>query len=219
MQKLDEQKRRAILDVAAKLFATRAFHEVRLDDVAQQARIGKGTVYIYFKSKDDLFASLIHEGFGTLVEKVQALLKEERKQPAIARIETVVRELAQFAKAYPHFFQLMRDHAEGQKHAVRDIRKNREQLGKLIAALIRQGIEAGELDDPNPDLTGQFFPACVRSAIVYGGDIAVDQIVEHVMRILTASLTRSRAADVPNRDVAPPKRSRKSTLQSAKGAS
>ncbi len=189
MQKPDEQKRRAILDVAAKLFATRAFHEVRLDDVARQAKIGKGTVYIYFKSKDDLFASLIHEGFGRLVEHVQDLLKEEKAHPALTRIETVVRELAKFAKTYPHSFQLMRDGAGGQQHAVRDIRKNREQLGKLVGQLINQGVDAGELTDPHPELTGQFFPACVRAAIVWGApDMTVDDIVEHVMRILTASL-------------------------------
>jgi AcrR family transcriptional regulator len=51
MQRLKEAKREAILETAAKLFAQRPFHEVRLEDVASAAHIGKGTVYIYFKSK------------------------------------------------------------------------------------------------------------------------------------------------------------------------
>ena len=191
MQKLDEQKRRAILDVAAKLFATRAFHEVRLEDVAQQAHIGKGTVYIYFKSKDDLFASLVREGFGRIVQRVQTLLDDESDGPAVVRIESVVRELVLFAKTYPYVFQLMRDGAGGQQHAVREIRKHREELGKLIGRLIRQGVESGELDDPRPELTGQYFPACVRAAIVFGpADMTVDDIVEHVMRVVGGSIIK-----------------------------
>jgi AcrR family transcriptional regulator len=50
MQRLDEAKRKAITKSAARMFAARPFHEVRLDDVAASAKISKGTVYLYFKN-------------------------------------------------------------------------------------------------------------------------------------------------------------------------
>lgn len=218
MQKLDEQKRRTILDVAARLFATRAFHEVRLDDVAHQAHIGKGTVYIYFKSKDDLFATLVREGFDTVVNTVQRLLSQEMRRPALERIEAVLRELAMFAKTYPYVFQLMREGGSGQENTIRDIHRSREALGRLIGELIRQGVEAGELVDARPELTGQFFPACVRAAIVWGPEsITVDEIVEHVMHILTASMRPAgrTTSDQPSRR----RTARRPALQTARGTS
>ena len=57
MQRPDEQKRQLIIDTAARFFATQPFHKVRLDDVAAAAQVGKGTLYIYFKSKEDLYVS------------------------------------------------------------------------------------------------------------------------------------------------------------------
>jgi len=53
MQRPDEKKRQLIANTAAKLFATRPFHKVKLDDVASAAGVGKGTLYIYFKSKEE----------------------------------------------------------------------------------------------------------------------------------------------------------------------
>jgi AcrR family transcriptional regulator len=52
MRLRDENKRRLIVQTAVRLFSELPFHKVRLDDVAEAAGVGKGTVYIYFKNKD-----------------------------------------------------------------------------------------------------------------------------------------------------------------------
>jgi AcrR family transcriptional regulator len=54
VQRPDDRKRREIMRVAARMFARRPFHEVRLDEIAAATRLGKGTLYVYFASKDDL---------------------------------------------------------------------------------------------------------------------------------------------------------------------
>ena len=46
MQRIDEEKRKRILEIAGRLFQECPFHDVRLEDVAAKARIGKGTIYI-----------------------------------------------------------------------------------------------------------------------------------------------------------------------------
>ena len=48
-------KEQRILDTAADLFARQPFHKVLLSDVARVASVGKGTLYLYFKSKEDLY--------------------------------------------------------------------------------------------------------------------------------------------------------------------
>src|SRR3954451_9617083 len=74
MQRPDEKKRALITATAAKLFASRPFHKVRLDDIAAEAKIGKGTLYIYFDSKEDLYFSLIYQGFAGLVDRLRQQL-------------------------------------------------------------------------------------------------------------------------------------------------
>src|SRR5690349_17863614 len=64
-------KRAAIMEAAEKLFRNRRIHEITLDEVAQKAGVGKGTIYRYFPDKDDLFFQVATSGFDELCELVQ----------------------------------------------------------------------------------------------------------------------------------------------------
>ena len=74
MQRPDEKKRAQIVATAARLFATRPYHKVRLEDIASEAHIGKGTLYIYFDNKEDLYFALIYEGFAEIMDRLSAQL-------------------------------------------------------------------------------------------------------------------------------------------------
>ena len=54
-----ENKRVLILEALEKLLPGRRFHEITLEEVAKAAQVGKGTIYLYFRDKDALFAELI----------------------------------------------------------------------------------------------------------------------------------------------------------------
>jgi AcrR family transcriptional regulator len=189
MQRPDEKKRQGIVDAALRLFATRPFHEVRLEDVAAAAKVGKGTVYIYFKSKEDLYGSLISEGFSKLVEDVRAQLADE-SEPAWDVLKKTVREVVRFSVSHPHVYRLMRMGGP-EEHRAAALTTMRRELGKLIEGVIRRGIRRGEMCDPHPELTAQFVPACVRASTLYGPrDISEDVMVNHVMRVLGQGLMR-----------------------------
>ena len=59
-------KRHEIMQAAEKLFTSRRFHEITLDDVAASAGVGKGTIYRHFRDKDDLFFRTATAGFDEL---------------------------------------------------------------------------------------------------------------------------------------------------------
>src|SRR4051812_30830480 len=82
MQRPDEKKRALITATAARLFATRPFHKVRLEDIAAEAKVGKGTVYIYFDDKEDLYFSIIYEGFARLVDGLREQLGSQSSPSA-----------------------------------------------------------------------------------------------------------------------------------------
>src|SRR4051812_4229160 len=61
MPHLSAEKRQAILESASKLFAAKSFDKVRMEDVAQDAGIGKVTIYRYFPTKEDLYSRLLEQ--------------------------------------------------------------------------------------------------------------------------------------------------------------
>ena len=67
-----EAKLQSILDAALDVFAQKGFAEARLEDVAVRAGIGKGTIYLYFSSKEALFEGLVHSGIAVPIEAVEA---------------------------------------------------------------------------------------------------------------------------------------------------
>jgi len=63
-----------ILDAALAVFAQKGFAATRLDDVAAKAGITKGTIYVYFDSKQALFEALARQSVGAQIEQIKAQL-------------------------------------------------------------------------------------------------------------------------------------------------
>ena len=85
-----EAKERAILDAAASVFARRPFHAVLIDEIASDAGIGKGTIYRYFETKDDLyFATILHvlDGLSRALSQAAAA-RSRRRSRRLERIAT-----------------------------------------------------------------------------------------------------------------------------------
>ena len=66
------QRRQAILDAALEEFAARGFAAARLDDVAQRARVAKGTIYLHFRDKESLFQELVRAMVSPLIGAIEA---------------------------------------------------------------------------------------------------------------------------------------------------
>ena len=190
MQVLDEKKRLKILGVAAELFASQPFHKVLLSDVAEAAAVGKGTLYTYFKSKEDLYLSVIYSGFEGLVERLRERIDENAQSP-LKNLETVIIEIVHFAYQSPHVFEVMRTvSGRGAIDQAKWDEKRRELKG-LIESIIRRGIRLGTFRDPHPQLTARFIPGLVRSIMIDGTDSVDRQILtEHILRFVRAALLK-----------------------------
>jgi AcrR family transcriptional regulator len=62
-----ELRRNEIVDAAEKLFLAKGYLETTMDDVAREAELSKGTLYLYFKSKEDLYHALVLRGMEILL--------------------------------------------------------------------------------------------------------------------------------------------------------
>jgi AcrR family transcriptional regulator len=185
MQRPSEIKRRKISDTAARLFATRPFHKVRLDDVAAAAQVGKGTLYIYFKSKEDLYVSLVSEGFTQLVQK----LSDVADLPPLQALKEIIRQLVVFSFAHPNFFEMMRTVPQLTNHA--SLLRMRKELSDLITKTLRRGVRQGTWSDPHPELTAIIIPGMLRSAMLYGPrELDGDVLTQHILRLVFEGIGR-----------------------------
>jgi len=81
-------KRERILEAAVKVFARNGFHATRVSEVAKAAGVADGTIYLYFKSKEELLFSL----FEDRIDKLLVYMREElpKKPDAPARLRAVI---------------------------------------------------------------------------------------------------------------------------------
>jgi AcrR family transcriptional regulator len=70
-----EARRQAILDAALAVFAEEGFAAAKLDDVAEKAGVAKGTIYLHFKDKQDLFEQMVREAVSPVIARLEALAK------------------------------------------------------------------------------------------------------------------------------------------------
>ena len=61
-----EQRRQAILDAAEHLFFKKGVEDTTMDDVAEAAEFSKGTLYLYFKNREDIYHGIYHRGMEVL---------------------------------------------------------------------------------------------------------------------------------------------------------
>jgi TetR/AcrR family transcriptional regulator, fatty acid metabolism regulator protein len=82
--KKDKPKYRQIIDAAVIVIAENGYHQAQVSKIAKQAGVADGTIYLYFKNKEDILISLFQEKMGTFIEKVQEKL--EGKQTAAEKL-------------------------------------------------------------------------------------------------------------------------------------
>ena len=78
-----------LMAAALDLFVERGYAATRLDDVAARAGVSKGTLYLYFSSKEELFKAVIRSGIVPLIERGERLL-EEHQGPAHELMRQIV---------------------------------------------------------------------------------------------------------------------------------
>ncbi|AWB44136.1 TetR family transcriptional regulator [Paenibacillus sp. CAA11] len=70
MSGMHGDKHQAILDAAYTLFGSQGFYETKISQIADKAGIAKGTVYLYFKSKEQLFAAVSQRDFDRFLSRL-----------------------------------------------------------------------------------------------------------------------------------------------------
>jgi AcrR family transcriptional regulator len=135
--------RERILHSAAELFAEKEFELVLIDEVAAHAGVGKGSVYRQFKSKEELYAAAVINGFEELQGEIRAALVNASTMSA--QIATIVRHTMRFFWSRRQFFALLRDPKALPRSQERQYQAQRNELSRLISGVLDQGIKRGAI--------------------------------------------------------------------------
>jgi len=135
-------KREHIVGAASRVFAARPYHRVRMDDVAAAARVGKGTLYRYFPSKEDLYLGVVAEAFDLLIRRLERVEAEALPPPtALARMIEAIMET--FARHLPFFRLMQQGEARLFLRKKQVVRARRERIAAGLARMLERGAQTG----------------------------------------------------------------------------
>jgi len=149
-----DRKRREILEAAMRVFSREGYHRAKMEAVAEEAGIGKGTVYEYFKSKTDLFLAL-HDHMLAELKAFYMKELEGIQQPA-ALLERFIAVAFQTFRLWEPFFLVFFDYwAEGGRGEQQTLLQTRLREAYAVArndvaAIIAAGVKDGSLRCDNP---------------------------------------------------------------------
>ncbi|HVL66455.1 MAG TPA: TetR/AcrR family transcriptional regulator [Vicinamibacterales bacterium] len=143
-----EDVREAILDAADRRLARFGYKKMTVDELASDAGIGKGTVYLHFESKEEVVLSHVDR----IVERLCVRLNEiaSRAQPPAERLRAMLVERVIFRlKAVQHYTESLNDVLAAIRPALAERRKRHfEQEAQILARVLADGRRAGSLDVP-----------------------------------------------------------------------
>jgi AcrR family transcriptional regulator len=195
-----------MLAAAAHLFGTQRFHEVRMEDIAAEAEVGKGTLYRYFSDKEELYLALLERASVQFVARVQqeVACADGARAKLVALVDTIIT----YFDEQPHILDLIQ-HAE----LARGLgpgspwQKPRNEIFRLVRELFEGGTRDGEFCVRDPELAMLMLLGGIRTVMRFGprprpGDLA--------RRIVASHLEGSDTAN-------PPKKGCASTVGTARG--
>jgi AcrR family transcriptional regulator len=192
MKKVERQKQ--ILNSAARLFATKRFDEVLMDDIAREAKVAKGTLYSYFPDKEELYFAVVFEGISKLNEKLQA--SADAADDPVGQLRQTMHAILSFFKTNRFFFRLMNieDHkteARAGKNRKRWHDERRKQV-ESIEAILENGASQDVFEIHHIKVEAQLLRDMVRSILTANTGLSVDEMVELIMRVFLQGVQRQR---------------------------
>jgi AcrR family transcriptional regulator len=99
------QRREGILDAAEKVFFTKGMKEATMDEIAEVAELSKGTLYLYFRSKEDIYFGINRRALGILREMFEDAIASQAT--GAEKMREIGRAYYSFSQTYPDYFEAM----------------------------------------------------------------------------------------------------------------
>lgn len=197
---VDKDERRAeILLSATRVFARRGYDATRIEDVALEAGIAKGTVYIYFESREEILLSAFEEFEKEVLADVREALGTG--EPALIRLRSIVSALLSSMEAEPDLARVVLDFwaagtfeetKVGTEPGIdfgRIYAEYREMLGGLLDEAKREGSVRSDVPDEAPAVIVGTIEGILLQWIVAPDAVLLERMAEPILDVLLDGLS------------------------------
>jgi TetR/AcrR family transcriptional regulator len=145
-----EMRREEIIDAAQEIFFTKGLASATMDEIAEKAELSKGTLYLYYKSKEDLYLAVAMRGSDLMYKLFTEATQTER--PTLQRIEDLGEAYFEFFKRHRDYFRMYQylENSQLHKQVSQDMllicANHDSKIWRLVMDLIQQGVNEGLLD-------------------------------------------------------------------------
>ena len=151
-RQLEERQLRKdrILKGALTVFKSKGLEGATMDEIALESGFGKATLYYYFKSKEDVFSSILEDGWIKIWESIEPVIGSTN--PPRKTFINLLIKIAENAKNRPGLFEFLFNAPKAVKLENQPWKDYQHRLYGVIQGLLEDGIKAGEFPKINPKL-------------------------------------------------------------------
>ncbi|GAA0333537.1 fatty acid metabolism transcriptional regulator FadR [Bacillus carboniphilus] len=141
--KKNKPKYKQIIDAAVIVIAENGYHQAQVSKIAKQAGVADGTIYLYFKNKEDILISLFQEKMGSFVERLDELIKHEKT--AAQKLKVLIENHFLILSEDPHLAIVTQlELRQSNKELRQKINEVLKGYLELVDRILDQGVRSGE---------------------------------------------------------------------------
>lgn len=158
---VSDERKSQILNAAEGVFTKKGFDEARMDDIAEETGLSKGTLYLYFKSKDELILAILDRIFQREFRQLENLEQDSLSATeAIWKLSDIMaRDIVGMLRLLPILYNFLAL-AFRNRHVQRAMKNYVNRYFEILIPIIQSGIDSGE-----------FRPVDAREVAIAGGAI------------------------------------------------
>jgi len=151
----DKPKYHQIINAAVEVIAENGYHSSQVSKIAKRANVADGTIYLYFKNKEDILISVFREKMGEFVKKTMVAIEGE--QTAKEKLRTFIEMHYEQLSESPHLAIVTQLELRQSKQQLRmEINQVLKSYLEVIDKIVKQGIDENEIrNDINPKILRQ----------------------------------------------------------------
>jgi TetR/AcrR family transcriptional regulator, fatty acid metabolism regulator protein len=162
-----ESRKELILDAADRLLAHFGYKKMTVEDIAREAGIGKGTVYLHFASKEEVVLSHVDRIVRPLFAELDAIAAQDRSAAERLRAMLIRRVMLRFDAATPFTVSLNEVLSDLRAGVIERRERHFAREAKALAAMLQEGQRLGEFRAHNAAATARVLIAATNSLLPF----------------------------------------------------